>query len=245
MKQGGIYLLFGEEEETGESLVYVGQAGARKNGEGILQRLVEHTKNEEKSYWREVVVLTTSNNSFGPTEISFLENSFCKLAKEANRTKVENQNSPNAGNITEEKECEMEEFIDQSLLLIRTLGYKAFDRIVTKTIEEGGEGLQLFLSRKMKKSGILIEAQCVRTKEGFTVLKGSRIEKIDSHAIEKMNTIKNAREAAKLDKNGILLEDITFSSPSYAGAFVIGNAINGQTEWKTKDGQSFLFAYFS
>lgn len=90
----------------------------------------------------------------------------------------------------------------------------------------------------LKKSGILIEAQCVRTKDGFTVLKGSLIEKIDSHAIEKVNTIKNARKIASIDENGILLEDITFSSPSYAGAFAIGSTINGQTEWKTKDGQS-------
>ena len=30
-------------------------------------------------------MFTTSNNSFGPTEISYLENKFCNLAIEANR----------------------------------------------------------------------------------------------------------------------------------------------------------------
>lgn len=62
---------------TGENVVYVGQAGVRKNGEGILFRLQEHKRNPDKDYWTEAVVFTTSNNSFGPTEISYLENRFC------------------------------------------------------------------------------------------------------------------------------------------------------------------------
>ena len=57
----------------------------RKNGEGILNRLQEHKRNPEKDYWTEAVVFTTSNNSFGPTEISYLENRFCNLAIAANQ----------------------------------------------------------------------------------------------------------------------------------------------------------------
>ena len=36
LKQSGVYFLFGTSDQTGESVVYIGQAGARKNGEGIL-----------------------------------------------------------------------------------------------------------------------------------------------------------------------------------------------------------------
>ena len=35
LSQSGVYFLFGTSEQTGENVVYVGQAGARKNGEGI------------------------------------------------------------------------------------------------------------------------------------------------------------------------------------------------------------------
>ena len=38
LKQTGVYFLFGRSDETGEEVVYVGQAGIRKNGEGILLR---------------------------------------------------------------------------------------------------------------------------------------------------------------------------------------------------------------
>lgn len=238
LKWSGIYFLFGEDEETGDSLVYVGQAGSRKNGEGVLQRLFEHTKNPKKDYWSEAVVLTTSNNSFGPTEISFLEKSFCELAQNAKRYRVQNENSPNGGNITEEKKSEMEEFIEQASLLISTLGYRVFDAILAKTVEEGGDGLELFLNRTTKKSDKQLKAKCVRTKDGFTVMKGSVIETIDSPGLDRLIAVKKARKEAKIDENGILQENVTFSSPSYAGIFVIGNSVNGQTEWKTKDGKT-------
>ena len=35
LKQSGVYFLFGTSDQTGDNVVYIGQAGARKNGEGI------------------------------------------------------------------------------------------------------------------------------------------------------------------------------------------------------------------
>lgn len=81
LKQSGVYFLFGIDDQSGDNVVYIGQAGARKNGEGILNRLAEHKRNPDKDYWTEAVVFTTSNNSFGPTEISYLENRFCGMAQ--------------------------------------------------------------------------------------------------------------------------------------------------------------------
>lgn len=112
LKWSGVYFLFGVSDDTGENIAYIGQAGIRKNGEGILYRLMEHKRNPDKDYWTEAVVFTTSNNSFGPTEISYLENKFCNLAIEANRYIVKNGNDPSPGHITEEKESELEEFVD-------------------------------------------------------------------------------------------------------------------------------------
>ena len=51
LKQTGVYFLFGTDEETGKELIYIGQAGVRKNGDGILCRLQEHKRNQEKDYW--------------------------------------------------------------------------------------------------------------------------------------------------------------------------------------------------
>ena len=72
-------------------------------------------------------MFTTSNNSFGPTEISYLENRFTNIAKETERYVVKNGNDPTPGNITEEKESELEEFIDYAKIIMGTLGHKVFE----------------------------------------------------------------------------------------------------------------------
>ncbi len=44
LKQTGICFLFGRDEATNNGIVYICQAGVRKNGEGILTRLFEHNR---------------------------------------------------------------------------------------------------------------------------------------------------------------------------------------------------------
>jgi hypothetical protein len=242
LSQSGVYLLFGSSENTGEDVVYIGQAGTRKNGEGILYRLFEHRRNSEKDYWNEAVVFTTSNNSFGPTEISYLEHRFTQLAKIANRYTIKNGNEPSLGNINEEKESELEEFIDFATIIIGTLGHRIFEPLSRSSNVSDSDlasatmpELKLFLTRKSRKSGQTITAQCKRTNEGFVLLKGSQIETIDSESIPL--SIKEKRRAGFFDAQGILQQDLLFKSPSYAAAFVVGGHINGLAEWKTAEGK--------
>lgn len=237
LKQSGVYFLFGK-NDNGEDEVYIGQAGIRKNGEGVLFRVAEHLKDE--AYFSDAVMLTTQNNSFGPTEISYLENRFTNMAISTDRFNVRNGNDPNPGNVTEEKESELEDFVEYSKMVLGVLGYKVFVPLVKSTVEEiveENEELILYLSRKSKKSNKTIEAKCMRTNEGFVVLKDSMIEEIDSRAIPK--TIKdireNCREANEII-DGRLTKNYLFNSPSYAAAFVLGMHTNGKTDWKTENG---------
>ncbi|MBD5117184.1 MAG: GIY-YIG nuclease family protein [Ruminococcaceae bacterium] len=242
LKQSGVYFLFGKSDETEKGVVYIGQAGARKNGEGILNRLQEHKRNPEKDYWTEAIVFTTSNNSFGPTEISYLENRFCNLAIEANRYEVKNGNDPTSGNITEEKESEMEEFIDYAKVIMGTLGHKLFEPINKFTMTKSEESAVkdkntacLYLERTIKGVG-KVEAKGTQTTEGFVVLKGSYISLIDDDNIP--SVIKERKKNAPVNEQGVLQEDMLFTSPSYAAVFVIGKIANGLTSWKTKNGQT-------
>ena len=243
LKQSGVYFLFGTSDDTGKGVVYIGQAGARKNGEGILNRLQEHKRNPEKDYWTEAIVFTTSNNSLGPTEISYLENRFCNMALKAKRYDVKNSNDPTPGNITEEKESEMEEFIDYAKVIIGTLGHKLFDPVnkpITPATPTGADdsvddAIELHLERTIKNVG-KVEANGTQTSEGFVVIQGSRISPVDDDTIPAV--IKERRSKAQLDEKGVLLEDLLFSSPSYAAMFVIGKSANGLTSWKTIDGKT-------
>lgn len=242
LKQSGVYFLFGTSDTTDKSVVYIGQAGARKNGEGILNRLQEHKRNPEKDYWTEAIVFTTSNNSFGPTEISYLENRFCNLAIQANRYDVKNGNDPTPGNITEEKESEMEEFIDYAKVIMGTLGHKLFEPISKPIIPAENDTTvvsenysKLHLERVIKNVG-KVEAVGAQTSEGFVVFKGSHIAFSDDDTIPVV--IKERRKKALLNEQGALQEDMLFTSPSYAAMFVIGKSANGLTSWKTTAGKT-------
>ena len=242
LSQSGVYFLFGTSDETGDNVVYIGQAGVRKSGSGILYRLQEHKRSLEKDYWTEAVVFTTSNNSFGPTEISYLENRFTSLARKANRYVIKNSNDPTPGNITEEKESELEEFIDNAKIVMGTLGHKVFEPLTEfkqlmepeQKTSHGDGDLLLYIRRKSRKGGEAIEATCRQTVEGFVVLEGSKIDPNETDSTPP--GIKEIRHKVRGD-GYILKEDILFKSPSYAASFVLGRNANGLIEWKTADGK--------
>ncbi len=119
--QSGVYFLFDSKN------VYIGQAEKRKSGKGIHQRIVDHESDKLKDVWDEVVMFTKKDNSLGKTDISYLENRFYNLSLEAGRYKVQNSNEPTMGTVTEEKEAELEEFIDYATLILSALGYKVFE----------------------------------------------------------------------------------------------------------------------
>lgn len=236
-KQSGIYFLFGVTDDTGENVVYVGQANARKNGEGILNRLHEHARSaDNEDYWTEVIVFTTSNNSFGATEISYLENRFCVLAREAKRYEVKNGNEPSQGNITEEKESELEEYIENSRIIMGVLGHKVFEKVVEQPSEIECAAPIINTEEKLYFNSPKLKASGIRTSEGFVVFKGSVIaDKIQNSCPP---VAKNARVKYKdrIDQNNTLTEDLLFSSPSAAAGFVSGTSQSGNEMWKTSDG---------
>lgn len=241
LKQSGIYFLFGISDDSYyKNLIYIGQASSRKNGGGILNRLQEHTRNEKEDYWTEAIIFTTSNNTLGPTEISYLENKFCNLAISANRYLVKNTNDPSIGNVTEEKESELEEFIYYAKLLTETLGHKVF-----VPLDTNNKNIDSPLTEEIKKEPILhissnsndFYATGKRTNDGFVLFAGSRLAITPKNSCPKH--IKNNRLKYKSKiKENILTEDILFNSPSGAAAFVTYRSTNGLTEWKTEKGQT-------
>lgn len=200
-------------------------------------------KSRERFYWTEAIVFTTSNNSFGSTEISYLENRFCNLALTANRSLVKNGNDPTPGNITEEKESEMEEFIHYAKVIMGTLGHKVFEsktKISVKEEDNAKENVELFLYLKHLKRTIknlgTVEAVGKQATERFVVFKGSHISSADDDTAPAV--IRDRRLKAIVEEDYILQDDVLLTSPSYVAMFVIGKRANGLITWKTKDGKT-------
>lgn len=231
LKQSGVYFLFGTDSEDNPA-VYVGQARVRKNGEGILLRIQE--THNTIDYWKDAVIFTKTDNSFGPTEISYLENRFYNLAIEANRYSVKNGNDPSPGNLTEEKENELDEFIDYATIILGALGYP----ILTPLQGSSGSAQDTNSAPELYYSARNYNARGRQVPEGFVVFKGSVIN--NELAPRCPDNISRLREKykSKIDDNMTLMETLLFTSPSSAAGFVSGYSVSGNAAWKTVDGKT-------
>lgn len=232
LKQTGVYFLFGKDEQTDKNVIYVGQAGIRKNGEGILNRLLEHNRDPKRDYWTEAVAVTTSNDSLGPTEISYLEHRFCKIAAEAKRYEVKNSNEPTSGNPSEEKISELEDFIDYAKVIVGTLGHKVFVPLISSEQSSDNrrtESCMLYCNRNG------VNAVGLRTSDGFVVKKGSKVSSTFTKSCPEY-VIKKRQQLKDVIKDNILTEDVLFNTPSGASSFVCGSSSNGNVEWKNSKG---------
>ena len=80
------------------------------------------------------------------------------------------------------------------------------------------------------------KAAAVKMGTEFMVLKGSKISENTTSSCP--DSVKRAREknSGVISSDFVMCDDIKFSSPSGAAAFVAGSSRNGYTEWHTADG---------
>lgn len=234
--QAGVYFLFCKEDD-GEDSVYIGEA------ENVKERLVQHIRDsnseKEKYYWSTAVIFT--GRDLNKASIRYLENRFVEIARDLKRYLVLTKNTYHNTVMKESQVAAMEEFIENVKVLLSALGYKVLEPFEkdsksknNSSSEEKTESIKLHLERTIKDVG-KIEADGIRTSEGFVVLQGSHVSPIDDNTIS--ISLKEQRKKANIE-SGILKEDVLFSSPSYAAMFVIGKSANGLTSWKTSDGRS-------
>lgn len=236
LNHNGVYLLFGTSDQDDRTTVYVGQARSRLNGNGTAGRIIEHD-NDRLDYYTHAVIITTSEDYFGPTEISYLEHKFYCLAVESGRYLVANGNSPSRGNVTEEKQAELDEFIEFTTIAVGSLGYKVFEPIDdAKNIDKKDSSSEskanpVSNNNILSFSGSDFSAKGRQTSDGFVVLSGSRIRKDQTISCPPSREQKVKSHQDALD-NFITTKDILFSSPTTAAVFVSGRSSNGLTSWK-------------
>lgn len=113
---GSIYVLFGQK-------IYVGQAGFRKNGDGLMSRLKEHKRNY--SDWETAFILA-SKTGFTSTELDYLENCFYtklkKIFKDEIKKTIKNKQRPQDGNPDARTEDELKPIVEKSFLLMQMYG---------------------------------------------------------------------------------------------------------------------------
>ena len=234
--QAGVYFLFCKEDDSSDS-VYIGEA------ENVKERLVQHLRDyqseKEKYYWTTAAIFI--GRDLNKALIRYLENRFVEIARACKRYTVLTKNTYKNTVMKELQIAVMEEFVDNVKTLISALGYKVLEPLNKPIIVANDdwenaetEDLSLHLERTIKGVG-KVEADGVRTSEGFVVLQGSHIATEDDDTIPAV--LKEQRRKVSV-VDGVLQEDVLFSSPSYAAMFVIGKSANGLTSWKDENGRS-------
>lgn len=221
----GVYLLIGKNPEELSDAVYIGEA------DGIFKRLTQHLSTD---FWNEAIVFVSKDENLNKAHIKYLEHRLFKLAFEADRYELKNSNTPTKPSISEADEAEMEEFLQNIKLLVNTLGYKLFDKLVSSKSEQDKNNFQI-------KKGEKINANGIPTNEGFVILKGSKVTaKLGTSITNSLINLRTKLIDQKIINSETLIfqENFLFSSPSTAATLVLGRSANGLTEWKMKNGKT-------
>jgi len=221
LKKPGVYFLIGHDEYDKET-VYIGEA------EDVFKRLYQH---QEKDFWTEALVFISKDENLNKAHIKYLEFTLHNEAVEANRYKVFNSNVPTEPKISEAEIAVMSEFSTNLKLLVGALGFRIFEKL-TKSLTSKKDKYLIDAARGAVASGIM-------TKEGFVVLKGS---KIASTEVPSMPASFKKKRAQIINEKIIIdsefTQDYLFSSPSTAAAVVMGRSANGLKEWKLTNGST-------
>ena len=219
----GIYYLINESDDNKIAQIYIGQT---RNG---IARLDDH--NRSKEFWNKAIMFLAESKTFTLDMISGLEKFAIQKAQESKRYTVENTVVPKY-EIDEYDMASVEEIYDEIQFIMGTQGYKMDDAKASLN-----EADILHTTRNG------IEAFGVYDGEKFEVLEGSAVsDKIQNSAPDKVRILRNtAVNKGDIQQEGNtyrLKKSMSFSSPSYAAAFVLGASANGWTEWKNKDGKT-------
>jgi hypothetical protein len=228
IRSTGVYLLFSELDGTEEQL-YVGE------GEDIYARLKEHL--QKKEFWYEAIAFISKDDNLNKAHVKYLENRLYDKAKQAGRYQLTNDKTPTRSMISEPDQAEMEEFLEQMILMVHSLGHRAFAEPRSDKNKGGKHPLYLL------KAARGAEASGQPSDEGFTVFKGSKASKdvVPSYPASLSALRQRLLQQGKLEEVAtgyVFNTDLTFRSPSTAAMIVMGRSANGLAEWKQENGKS-------
>ena len=221
----GVYFLLGKDNENKDT-IYVGEA------ERMLTRIKQHFK--DTYYWNDCIIVISKDNILNKAHVKYLENKFYCLAKDACRAVVLNNTIPTCSSVSEFDDAMLVEFIENTKLLVNTLGYKVFDKVELKNIDHANDEIfYINAARGADAKGLIVS-------DGFMVMKGSRVAyDVTQSAADWIKNIRNSLiEKGIIDQNFIFNSDYIFTSPSVSAAVVMGRNANGRTEWRNSKGKS-------
>ncbi|WP_227471710.1 GIY-YIG nuclease family protein [Paenarthrobacter sp. YJN-5] len=231
-KQVSVYFLFGT-SSSGQPACYIGQTGA------VGDRLKKHS--EKKEFWDHALVAVSLTNAWTNTHTGFMEWTAIKKTTEAGRYDLDNDNDASNPHTPAPLESDCREYLETISVLLTTLGYPVLEPVKEIHIGDSqSDGVAETLV--FREAGT--DARARPTTEGLLVLAGS-IGKATHRSSLSPSLVRRRQDLVEqgiVEIRGndyVFVKDQLFSSPSTAGAIVVGGNINGRITWKTPSGKTF------
>lgn len=225
----GVYFLFGDVgDDASKPRAYVGEA------ENCLERITGHHR--QKGFWTTAVTITSKTRSFTKAHARRLEYDCIRTARDAQRFRLENTQTPAEPHIPEAMLAELRDNFGTIQTLVSMLGFPILDPLPS----EGDASNQ---QTKLYCRGNGIEATGEYTEDGLVVFEGSAARLQTTVSVP--DSVERRRQnlcadgvLQRIEDHLVFQENHAFNSPSAAAGVVLGRSSNGWREWKNEDGRS-------
>ena len=115
----GVYILIGPSDQQGRETIYIGAA------DPISANMEKHLSN--KNFWTWTIVCSSKHNSLTQAHIEYIKARLIKLAQEAGKATLDNQEIPDLPLLDDLDVEYAETFLGHSLSIYPVFGLRAFE----------------------------------------------------------------------------------------------------------------------
>lgn len=235
LNKPALYILVNRDKRQ----LYVGET------DDSIKRLRNH---EAKDFWTEAIVFHSTGDTLSTTEVRWLEAKTYEALKELGYYDLsENKVAPQQPPLKRNQIYTLEPIFEEAKNYICAAGFDIFLKSKNEQKEEltqtaTAEHIFYCKHKESKAMGYLIE----ESKE-FVILAGSELRSGIRPSLQPSLVGKRAQFIAEqcdtIGGRSILRANYAASSPSIAGALILGRNTNGWTKWKDADGKTLDQVY--
>lgn len=248
-KRTGVYVLTGTDPEGGvKPLVYIGET------DNVGKRLAQHDKDDAKEFWEQTCIVTSKDPNLTKAHVRYLESRLIAIATGAGRVKLINGTAPDAPQLPEADQSDMEYFIEQLRVVLPVLALD-FLKEPTRAKPLAADGPAPAASVPAESPDFVLFSRkhdlraVARLIDGeFVVLPDSQAQAswigTETHAYRTLHQQLIDEGVLVPDEAGRLSPEFpghlrfqqpyAFKSPSAAAAVIYGRASNGREAWCVK-----------
>jgi len=233
LNRPGVYYLIGSNAENpDEILIYVGEANH------LFERITTHMRDDTKSFFELIIAFSSKDDNMTVSHTKYLEAKILEETFEKSGYIIQNRKEGNKISLPAMVRDEMDTYLDNMKILLPTMGYDLFKPSLKEQKQSlTGQEEKLFLDVAEIKSVAKL------TDNGVLVLKDSLMKATPTPALAPSylkirNDLLEKGYIQQTERGMQFMQDYEFTSPSQAGAVILGYSVNGRVFWKNAMGKT-------